>query len=169
MYRRTCRDETLPSRFWSKVKRAGPDECWEWQAYRDPNGYGRIGFAGRSNTTASRVSWALQVGPIPEGLFVLHHCDNPPCVNVRHLYVGTPKQNMRDFMERGQGDYGDRRGSKNANARLSERDVIEMRRERSERGTSYSNIGAQFGITTQYAWLIVNGKRWAHVKEGLPS
>lgn len=93
----------LVDRFWEKVDKRGPDECWEWQGALD-HGYGSIGLGSRKQGTAraSRVSWEIHnPARIPEGLHVLHTCDNPPCVNPAHLYLGTDVENARDRVERG--------------------------------------------------------------------
>jgi len=92
-------------RFWAKVKRGLPDECWEWQGALHGKGYGL--FSKRSATRsrahrAHRIAIELSTGrPIPEGLVVMHRCDNPPCCNPDHLWVGTQHQNVRDSYERG--------------------------------------------------------------------
>ena len=86
--------------FMSRVKVDGVSGCWEWQSYickRD--GYGKIGFDGKIIGT-HRISYILHHGSIPDGLFVLHKCDNRKCVNPEHLYVGTAKDNMNDKMDR---------------------------------------------------------------------
>lgn len=82
--------------FWSRVDVRGPDECWPWMNAKTPNGYGTVYFGGRM-VGAHRVSWELTHGPIPDGLFVLHHCDNPPCCNPAHLFTGTHTDNVRDM------------------------------------------------------------------------
>lgn len=79
--------------FWGRVDTSG--ECWLWTGARLKTGYGVLKRGGRV-LKASRVAWALVKGPIPDGLFVCHHCDNPPCVRPDHLFLGTHLDNMRD-------------------------------------------------------------------------
>lgn len=97
-------DSRFMERFWAKVNVAGPHDCWEWTAGTDRAGYGRISLGGRGDRRlvgAHRASWQIVNGPIPDGLFVLHSCDNPPCVNPQHLRVGTNADNMADMVVRG--------------------------------------------------------------------
>lgn len=90
----------LAERFWEKVRRAEPTECWEWQAGFFADGYGAISVDGQPRK-AHRVSYELNVGPIPKGGHILHACDNTRCVNPRHLRVGDAAANASDKMERG--------------------------------------------------------------------
>jgi hypothetical protein len=93
---------SLEERFWAKVDRAGPEECWGWRAGRQRYGYGSF-WTGRTigMDKAHRVAYELAVGPIPAGLEILHDCDNPPCVNPNHLRVGTHAENMEDARTKG--------------------------------------------------------------------
>jgi hypothetical protein len=74
--------------------------CWEWQGATDPNGYGRISWPGFP-ALVHRAMWVTMYGPIGAGLFVCHRCDNPPCVNPDHLFLGTRLDNIRDMVEKG--------------------------------------------------------------------
>lgn len=90
----------MEMRFWTKVL---PVEsgCWEWQAGRNEHGYGLFATRRSGRSRAHRVAYERFVGPIPEGLHVLHTCDNPPCVNPAHLFLGTVKDNSKDMMRKG--------------------------------------------------------------------
>lgn len=85
-------------RFWAKTDRSG--ECWLWTGAKNPAGYGSFSMNG-TNDMAHRTSWTLTYGPIPEGMFVCHHCDNPPCVRPDHLFLGTALDNMLDKVAKG--------------------------------------------------------------------
>ncbi len=91
------------ARFWAKVDIGAPDKCWEWQASCNPAGYGGFQFNGRFGK-AHRAAWELANGPIPEGICVLHRCDNPPCCNPAHLWLGTYADNHRDAVAKGRID-----------------------------------------------------------------
>lgn len=99
---------TLPQRLWANLNMSDPDGCWEWLGARLPKGYGFIqGTRWRGEDIpyrplrAHRVAYELAVGLIPDGMYVLHRCDNPPCCNPAHLFVGTAKDNARDMVAKG--------------------------------------------------------------------
>lgn len=105
----------VEQRFWSKVSRKDPEECWIWSASKQPSGYGQFGCErsligieqpGYTMTGAHKVAWILTNGAIPGGLYVLHKCDNPPCCNPNHLFLGTQIDNMQDCLKKGRHGHG---------------------------------------------------------------
>jgi uncharacterized protein (DUF433 family) len=147
---------SLAERFWSKVDKAGEDECWLWTASLNHYGYGQIqmlGPLGRRPTQASRVAYTLTHGPIPEGGWVLHSCDTPACCNPAHLRLGTPKENSQDMVNRG-------RAAK-PGARITPDDVRDIRR----RGAHESQhaIAHDFPLSPSQVNRIINKKRWKDV------
>jgi HNH endonuclease len=97
------RHRPLTERFWEKVEKT--DDCWLWLGNLNGNGYGytKLEAPSRRNELAHRISWTLHFGPIPEGLFVCHHCDTPPCVRPDHLFLGTHSDNMKDMWRKDRG------------------------------------------------------------------
>ena len=96
------RRTNIVDRFWSKVDVRGADECWEWQGSRIKGGYGNFRLSAADGMLkAHRMSALLAFGPFDRRLFVLHLCDNPPCVNPSHLALGDHAENMRQRAERG--------------------------------------------------------------------
>jgi hypothetical protein len=109
---------------------------------------------------AHRVAWILANGPIPPGLFVCHRCDNPPCCNPAHLFLGTPGDNARDRNRKGR--HGQPVGESNPYSRLTNAAVREIRRQVAA-GRSQRAIGHDFGISQVMVCHIVKGRHWAHV------
>jgi len=91
---------TVEERFWAKVVK--DNDCWGWTAKLDKDGYGRFSpNGGNSQMPAHRFSWEIHFGPIPDNLFVCHHCDTPACTNPDHLFLGTAQENMEDKVRKG--------------------------------------------------------------------
>lgn len=88
-------------RFWTKVDKAGADDCWPWTASKNGDGRGQFSFGGRRHM-APRIAWSLEHGePFPEHLMACHSCDNPSCVNPRHIWPGTMRDNAIDAVRKG--------------------------------------------------------------------
>ncbi len=160
---RTNHPPPLPplERFWPKVDRSG-DGCWEWQGFVNAGGYGRFRI-GDHHHQAHRAAWMLLAGPIPDGLFVCHHCDNPRCVRLSHLFLGSPLENMQDRDRKGRGRVIGRPGERNPNALLTDEKVRAIRSIYAAGGTSHRELAAQFGVAVRTIRNVISGARWAHV------
>jgi DNA-binding XRE family transcriptional regulator len=154
------RRAVVSERFWSKVERRGPDECWPWLANRNEKGYGRFRGAGRGggDLKAHRVAWELTHGPTD--LQVLHRCDNPPCCNPDHLFLGTNLDNVHDSISKGRKPIG----SRNPSARLTEEAIREVRRLRTQ-GTTQTEIARRLGVHSSTISAIDRGVAWRHVDD----
>jgi hypothetical protein len=97
---RHCHKALPETRFWAKVEMRGDDECWGWTAQKRWDGYGRF-VINYKPQWAHRYSYELHHGPIPQGMQVLHTCDNPACTNPKHLRLGTREDNMADKVKKG--------------------------------------------------------------------
>lgn len=128
--------KTMPDRFWAKTIPEPNTGCWLWMGSTWGGGYGQVRI-NRRTRFAHRVAWEVSNGPIPNGLFVLHRCDNPPCVNPAHLFLGTHQDNMDDMMRKGRKVVltGDRNGMRKHPERSS-LNGHRIRRTRWERGTA---------------------------------
>jgi hypothetical protein len=151
---------SLADRFWGKVDKRGPNECWLWTAAVNEHGYGVMrpqGKSGGPTIKAHRVSLML-AGVDIEGQFVLHSCDNPPCVNPAHLSAGTQKQNVADMVNRQRQP----RGSRNGFSKLTERQVAEIRR-RAAKGERRRSLADEFEVSETTIYRLANGVGWRHV------
>ncbi|MCR4433665.1 MAG: HNH endonuclease [Caldiserica bacterium] len=148
----------VEERFWSMVKRDNPYSCWEWQGYTLRDGYGAFHFQGK-RIIASRFAWILTYGEIPPGMCVLHKCDNPSCVNPRHLFLGTQKDNMHDAVLKGM-----KSGPHNGRTRLTWPQVDAIRL-LLQNGWSAYRLARFFGVNYKTVWQILRGKTWREPAE----
>lgn len=150
-------------RFWSKVDRSG--ECWLWMGSRHQHGYGRMRVGSRRDGSrrlelATHIVWELTNGPISEGMWVLHHCDNPPCVRPEHLFLGTHAENMYDMIAKGRARHPSLPGESCGHAKLTEAAAL-LIRARVAAGEMQKTLAAEFGVSRATVCLVVGGKRWA--------
>jgi hypothetical protein len=148
-------------------RRLVPDgECLVWVGARHPAGHGSIGVgvgSAKRKIGTHRLMWELARGPIPDGLCVCHKCDNPPCCNVEHLFLGTVGDNNRDMFAKRRHGTGGRLGERNQNNRLTPGAVIEIRRLHAT-GLSYPQISlAVPNATISNVHCIVHGITWRHL------
>ena len=146
-------------RIWAKIKKGDSDECWPYIGATKPEGYGFIMINGRS-VMAHRFIWEFTFGPITGGLLVCHKCDNPPCCNPAHLFLGTPKDNLDDCKKKGR--WADRSGEKAGNSKLTNDQIFKIR-EMSKLGFTQKQIGSEIGTHYTNVGRILNAKRWCHI------
>jgi len=166
-------------RFWANVSKAGPvhpvcGRCWVWTA-RKLDGYGYLIHNNRQ-IGAHRVSYQLNRGPIPDGLCVLHRCDNPACVNPEHLFIGTKADNTADMVAKGRQSKGERHGSQTkpesrsrgeqvAGSKLTP-ELVRYIRQRHRRGCPKNGgnaLARELGVSQALIWKAVNREYWKHI------
>lgn len=148
----------IEDRFWSKVNIGDPDECWEWQAARTRLGYGAFSVRHATARPAHIIAYELICGEITNGLEVCHTCDNPPCCNPNHLFLGTHKENMEDMANKGRSVSG----IKSHLSRHSEDSIIKVR-ELFDSGIGITDISRQTGIPVVTVWNVSHRKTWKHI------
>lgn len=140
---------SVEERFWSKVLKT--DSCWLWQGSICGVGYGHFGIDGHTKD-AHRLSWEMTRGPIPDGMRVLHNCpagDRRDCVNPDHLWLGTQADNIRDMWAKGRG-----------RAKLTSRQVAEIRELAKHTSLSRRAIGLRYGVSKSSIQHILIGRNW---------
>lgn len=156
-------DRQVKERFWARVSTGGIDDCWEWTAGCQTAGYGELRVAGRPELV-HRISWQIHFGDIPGGMYVCHHCDNPPCVNPAHLFLGTPKDNAGDMSAKGRHASHTqphlRRGTRSGSARLTEGDVLSIRERYALGGISQRALAVVYGVSEPTIHAVVNRRNW---------
>jgi len=144
------RIKTKEAAFWEHVIKS--DGCWEWSGVRMPRGYGVVTITRPNQSSlAHRISWEIHHGPIPGDLNVCHHCDNPPCVNPAHLFLGSRADNSQDMAAK------DR--TCKALMKLNADSVREIR-QRHESGESTRGLAQEFGVTDPTIREAVHRATW---------
>ena len=132
------------------------DGCWGWNG-STLKGYGRFNYRDKS-ILATRGSWLIHFGDIPDGLYVLHKCDNPICSNPEHLFLGTAKDNMQDKIQKGRDAIGERNGS----SKLTNKKVLKIR-DLFLHGVTYKEIMKEFNVAENTIYCIKSRKTWRHI------
>lgn len=134
-------------------------DCLIWTGSTDRDGYGQTRFRGGRRRRTHRIAWELAHGPIPDGMVVRHKCDNPPCMKLDHLELGSVAQNNADRRQRGRST----RGTSHHARRLAENDVRQIRTRLAE-GHTQAAIARDFGVSTSAIDAIKSGKTWGWLK-----
>lgn len=146
--------QALKDRFMQFVSVSG---CWLWTGYRNKDGYGKFQISRSENDLAHRVSWKLFKRAIPVGKCVLHRCDVPACVNPKHLFIGTQRQNVLDMFEKGRANRA--KGERNAKARLTTEQALQIKHD--PRRTYL--VARDHKISWSQADRIKRGINWTHI------
>lgn len=138
------------------VKRTMDTPCWEWGGKRTPNGYGWAWLMG-SMISVHRLSYELYVGPIPDGLYCCHRCDNPCCFNPLHLFSGTPSDNSVDSFMKGR--HPMLRGELHPQCKLSSFQVNTIRLKYKEKKATQKELAGEFGVSQGWISHLLNNQR----------
>lgn len=148
--------------FWAKVRKT--PSCWLWTGKKNAYGYGLV----RRRTVSSnmikahRYSWELTRASPLKNLFVLHRCDVRACVNPKHLFLGTQRDNAKDMWAKGRAKPTPSIGSKHGNAKLTEKSILQIRKSY-KNGDSLAALGRKFNVTAENIAHIVHRRAWTHV------
>ena len=149
--------QSTRERFYSRVNIAQGDACWEWTgSLTKRGGYGLFRIGGRKGSThnAHRAAWLIEYGPIADGMVVMHMCDNPPCVRLDHLRLGSGADNMRDMAAK----------ERSRTTRLTADQVNEIRRA-ADQHERHIDIAARYGISKSNVSMIATRQTWKHLPE----
>jgi len=158
--------QTNEEKFWEKVNIRN-NGCWEWLAQKDKDGYGTFMLSsnkGQKRTRAHRYSWVLHFGDVPKEKFVLHKCDNPPCINPNHLFLGTAKDNTQDMVKKHRYGYNNIGGENHPNAKLNNQKVKQIKELWNSKQYTQIELGRMFDVGNKQINLIINNKAWKNVE-----
>ncbi len=151
-------------KLWKRINKKGEDECWEWLGSVSKNGYGQFGINNKVYYT-HRAVYELIYGIIPKGLCVCHKCNNPPCCNPNHLFLGTARENSDKRDREGRWRTGDYCGEKHGRSKLTEKNIMEIRTLYSTGKYFQRELGEMFGVSRTHIDRILGKRTWKHLNE----
>jgi hypothetical protein len=144
--------------------------CWEWKGPFFENGYGQAPRYKNKSTRAHRISWMLFNGNIPKDMLVLHKCDNKKCVNPKHLFIGTQKDNIRDMMNKGRDNFyplfknGYGISGESSTSKLTKKEVAYIRKEYTEKKITPKELSKKYNISRSAIYKVIHHETWKCVK-----
>ncbi len=167
---RTKTHDEIVAKFWNGVDKKGPNECWEWirgKTSSDPSRAYGLFSANGSVIATHRFSYELHYGPIPNNMLVCHHCDNPPCVNPIHLFLGDERANALDYVAKGRFKMGHithpesvPRGERHGMSKLTDVNVLDIRRHST---INRQALAKRFGVSISAIKFIRSRQTWKHL------
>lgn len=145
-------------KFWPRVNVSGPGDCWEWQSCKDSSGYGNLRVEGKV-IHAHRLAYIFKHGLIPLGLSVCHRCDNPPCCNPSHLFLGTQVDNNHDRDNKGRTSKGELSGK----VKLKKQQVLEIVELFATGKYTRRELATKFNISRPTIYRITTKTTWRHL------
>lgn len=146
--------------FWKKVKKI--NNCWVWIGRISSRGYGAhcLRINNKKYGDAHRISWVIHNGEIPKELLVCHKCDNRKCINPKHLFLGTPKDNVQDMIKKERGLVGEKNGSN----KLYKDEVLKIRKLYIKNLFGYKKIAKIYNVNLTTIYRIIKREKWKHLK-----
>ena len=152
--------KTVDERFFGRINIQGDDDCWLWEGAKCKDDYGQIRI-NHKDKRVHRLMWEMVNGPIPDGYFICHHCDNPPCVNPKHLFLATPKQNSQDCVSKNR--FKSNIGELNPRAKLTLEQVEEIRELYKRKKPTLISLAEIYKVSIQCIFRIVNYISWKSI------